>query len=62
MIAKLRPYTKTIAALAIGLLGWATQVVTSSEAAITASEWIALATVILVSGGVYEFANEPRPT
>lgn len=53
-----RKYKKTIAALAIGYVGWGTMVVESAPAAITATEWIALATVTLVGAGVYSWRNE----
>ena len=38
-------YLKAIGAAVAGLIGWATLVVNSAPAAITASEWIVLATV-----------------
>lgn len=50
-------YTKTIAALVTGLIGWATLVVNSSSTAITASEWIVLATAGATALGVYGVTN-----
>ena len=35
------PYRKTVAALVVGLIGWATLVVQSSSSSITSGEWIA---------------------
>ena len=61
MIAKLAPYRKTIAAITVGLIGWGTQVVTSAQGPVTAQEWVALATVLAVTGGVYSVANKPAP-
>lgn len=49
---------KTIAALVTGMLGWATQVVTSDAAQITAGEWIGFATVLAVTAGVYQVPND----
>lgn len=57
ILAKLGPYGKTVAALVVGLIGWATLVVQSSSAPITASEWIALATVAATSIGVFAVPN-----
>lgn len=50
-------YRKTVTALATGLIGWATAVVASSSSAITASEWIMLATAICTAIGVYGVPN-----
>lgn len=52
-------YRKTIAAVIIGVIGWATAVIASPETAITATEWLALATVAAMSAGVYAAPNEP---
>ncbi len=52
---------KAIAALLVGALGWATQVVSSERASISAEEWIALATVVVTVITVYFLANEPAP-
>jgi hypothetical protein len=56
----LAPYRKTVAAVVTGLIGWATVVVTSAAAAITAGEWIMLATVVATALGVYQVSNEPK--
>ncbi len=56
----LSPYLKTIAAVVVGVIGWATQVVNSSSTSITAGEWIALATVIATALGVFAVANSPK--
>lgn len=56
----LAPYRKTVAALVVGLLGWATVVVTSPEATITASEWLGLGTALATALGVYQVPNEPE--
>lgn len=54
----LNKYRKTIAALAIGLIGWATVVVNSDPSKITSSEWIMLAVAIATALGVYSIPNE----
>jgi len=51
-------YRKSITAGITGLIGWATAVVASPAAGITASEWIALATVAAVTAGVYQAPNK----
>lgn len=51
-------YNKTITALVVGVIGWATQVINSPAATISASEWIALVTVVAVGLGVYSVANQ----
>lgn len=50
-------YRKTIAAVVTGLIGWATAVVNSGSASITATEWIMLATVMATALGVYSVTN-----
>lgn len=55
---KIRPYSKTIAAVIIGLIGWGAMVVASPDAAITSSEWIALSTVTATALGVYQIVNK----
>lgn len=50
-------YTKTIAALVTGAIGWATLVVNSNPAAITSSEWIVGATALATALGVYALPN-----
>jgi hypothetical protein len=52
-------YNKTLAAVITGLIGWASAVVASDPTAITATEWIMLATVTASSLGVYTVANTP---
>lgn len=54
---KLAPYNKTIAALVIGVLGWASSVVTSNPAHVTAGEWVQLGTAIATAFGVYSVSN-----
>lgn len=51
-------YRKTITALVIAAIGWATAVVTSDPAHITASEWIMGATGLATALGVYAAPNE----
>jgi len=55
----LAPYRKTVTAIIIGLLGWATAVVTSDTTHITAPEWIGLGTALATALGVYQIPNEP---
>ncbi len=50
-------YSKTIAALVTGVIGWGLEVVNSKSAAITSSEWIGLAIVVAVALGVYAIPN-----
>ena len=57
----LAPYRKTIAAVVTGLIGWATAVVVSPAAAVSAAEWIGLATVLATTVGVYQVPNTPAP-
>lgn len=54
----LNPYRKTIAAIVVGLIGWASAVVTSDPSQITAGEWVTLATVVATAAGVYQITNE----
>lgn len=53
----MKKYAKTISSVVTGLIGWATVVITSVEPAITASEWLMLATVVATSLGVYQVRN-----
>lgn len=53
-------YRKTITAIVTGLIGWATVVIVSESVKITASEWIALATVLATAVGVYSVPNDPQ--
>lgn len=55
---KLAPYRKTVAAIVVGVIGWATMVVNSAPTAISASEWIAGATALATALGVYGITNE----
>lgn len=50
-------YTKTIAAVVVGAIGWATLVVSSSSGPITSGEWIAGATALATALGVYGLKN-----
>jgi len=54
----MRKYRKTITALSVGAIGWATLVVTSAPTAITATEWIAGATALAIALGVYTVPND----
>lgn len=53
----LSKYRKTITALVVGAIGWATLVVESSSGPITSTEWIAGATALAMALGVYTVAN-----
>ncbi len=50
-------YSKTIAALVTGIIGWGLEVVNSKPTAVTSSEWIGLAIVVAVALGVYAIPN-----
>jgi hypothetical protein len=50
-------YLKTAAAVVTGVIGWATLVVNSAPTAISASEWIVLATAVATAIGVYAVPN-----
>lgn len=50
-------YRKTITAVVVASIGWATAVVASDPAPITASEWIMGATGLAVALGVYTVPN-----
>ncbi len=54
-------YNKTTTALVVGLIGWATLVITSPSAAITSSEWLALGVALATALGVYSVPNKPEP-
>lgn len=56
-MTKLAEYRKTIAAVVIGGIGWATAVVSSPSGPITSTEWIAGATALATALGVYAWAN-----
>jgi hypothetical protein len=57
----LQNYLKTISAVVVGLIGWATLVVNSEPVDITASEWIVLATALATALGVYAVPNLGGP-
>lgn len=50
-------YAKTVTALVAGVIGWATLVVHSPSAAITAEEWIVGATYLATALGVFVAPN-----
>lgn len=54
------PYGKTLTALIVGLIGWATLVVHSASAPITADEWIQFVTVLATALGVFGVANAAK--
>lgn len=54
-------YLKFIGAIITGAIGWATMVVNSAPASITATEWIAGATFIAASLVVFGVPNTPAP-
>lgn len=51
-------YRKTIIAVIVGLLGWAGVVITSPQAAISASEWLGLGVALATALGVYSIPND----
>ncbi len=59
MLSKLAPYKKAVGVFLTGLLGWGTAVVASDSAPITATEWIALATVAVTTLVAYVLTNAP---
>lgn len=54
----LSAYRKTVAAVVVGVIGWATVVVASDPTNITSSEWIQLAVAGATALGVYGVKNE----
>ena len=50
---------KSLSALYLGLMGWASAVIASPSGPVTSAEWVALATVVGVSIGVYAVPNKP---
>lgn len=54
----LNKYRKTITAVVVGAIGWATMVVASASGPITSAEWIAGATALAVALGVYGVPNQ----
>jgi hypothetical protein len=59
LIERFGRYQKSAAAAIIGLIGWGYVVIDSAPTAVTASEWLALATVGAVTAGVYGVPNTP---
>jgi len=57
MFKNLSPYKKTVAAVVIGVIGWASSVVTSNSAPVTAGEWVQLSFVVATALGVYQLSN-----
>ena len=51
-------FNKTIVAVVTGAIGWATLVVNSPAAHISASEWIVGATYLATALGVYSVSNK----
>lgn len=62
LLAKLNQYRKAITVFITGNIGWAYAVVASPSAAITASEWLALAVVNATALGVYAVPNASTPS
>jgi len=60
MFSNLAPYRKTVTALVVGLIGWATVVVTSQPVAVTSSEWLQFAVTLATAFGVYQVPNEGK--
>lgn len=56
---KLSEIRKALTPLVVGLVGWATLVINSPSASITAAEWVALLVVVATGVGVYYVPNEP---
>jgi len=54
----LAKYRKTVTAIVVGAIGWATLVVASDPSAITGPEWIAGATALAIALGVYTVPNQ----
>mgnify|MGYP000921628381 CR=1 FL=1 len=52
-------YRKTLAAVTIGLIGWAGIVISSPANEISAEEWLGLAIALATALGVYSIPNEP---
>jgi hypothetical protein len=50
-------YSKTVAAVVVGALGWAAVVIASPAHAITAPEWLVGATALATALGVYTVKN-----
>lgn len=59
MIAKIKPYWKTVVACIGALVGWGQLVVASEPAEITANEWMLLAIGLATAAGVYGVKNQP---
>lgn len=52
-------YSKMITALVAGAIGWATLVINSAPAHISAAEWIVGATYLATALGVFVVPNSP---
>lgn len=52
-------YSKTVTALIVGAIGWASLVVHSTSGPITADEWIVGATALASAFGVFVVKNAP---
>lgn len=59
-MTNLAHYRKTITAIVVGALGWASVVITSPVTQVTAAEWLGLATAIATAVGVYTVPNAPK--
>lgn len=55
-------YSKLITAIVSGVIGWATLVVNSPAADISAQEWIVGATYLATAFGVFAVSNAPAST
>lgn len=53
-------YSKALAAVTTGVIGWGMVVVASNPASVTAAEWMELAVVGATALGVYGVPNPPR--
>lgn len=58
---KLGAYNKALVVLYLGVLAWFAQVIASKPGPITAAEWLALASIPVVSGVVRQIQNDPIP-
>ncbi len=56
MLAK---YRKTVTAVVTGVILWFGTVIASEAATISQSEWLGLATILVVALGVYAAPNKP---
>lgn len=51
-------YNKTVVALVVGAISWATIVIQSAPNKITATEWLVGATDLAIALGVYTVSNQ----